>query len=142
MSSARVTALPTLRSALAPALLAAGLVCVCAFATSASANSLRDPMAPATPAPIKPHQIEQKVAPPPTVALELSAISYQREASQRSAIINGQWVSAGSTIAGATVVRIASNSVSLMRAGQELTLQLVRDVKIQRRASHFKRPES
>ena len=64
------------------------------------------------------------VAPAPE-PLELSAIRFEEIESARSAIINGHWVHAGSTVDSARVLRIERLSVELERGGKLITLELV-----------------
>ena len=142
MFSKRVGIAPRKTLALAPMLVAVTLLSLGLSESIATAKLLRDPMVPPSqPSP----KMEQKAAPKMKAApvkLVLSAIRFKRATSLSTAIINGEWVSAGSTIDDATVVHIASGSVVLNRNGEEVTLKLVSDTSIKKRTSSAERPES
>jgi hypothetical protein len=104
-------------------LIAAGLL---ALSSAAPAQPpVRDPTVPPGTAQVSKH---------PAAAPALRLRSTQVSATSRSAVINDRIVTAGSRIAGATVLAIEPGRVQLQRGDERITLQ-IRTPDVKRRAT-------
>ncbi|MEM7210192.1 MAG: hypothetical protein AAF434_20390 [Pseudomonadota bacterium] len=109
----------------------AALLIYC-LAQSAGATILRDPMRPKIPVVQQLPKNEDAKPVQPGIqkpSLELHAISYQRASTRHSAIINGQWVTQGAVVDGATVVEIGEETVQLQHNDKDITLTLTPPIK-------------
>lgn len=97
----------------------------------AKAELLNDPTRPPLSAPAKAVKPRATLAPAPK--LQLNAITYSRQGSGHSAIINGQRVGIGDRIGGATVDDIRQAAVLLTRGKQRITLEFAGGVQKRQR---------
>ena len=108
---------------------------IAASSATVSAKQLQDPTRPANY--IAPNDIDLELAQGVgeetdhvvEQPLVLSAISYSKSGLSRSAIINGKWLKEGAQVDGATIISIKDNTVLLSRNNQQITVQLVPQVK-------------
>ena len=104
-------------------------------ADEVSVRDLPDPMAPPPKAAAAPSKAEEASEPAQRVTYRLQGV--KMNASHRSAVINGQRVSVGEVVDGATVVSIESDAVVLQSGEDPIKLKLLRNEVKQR--SHVAR---
>lgn len=106
-----------------------------AAAEEVSVRDLPDPMAPPPKAAQPPTGSEASSEPVQRVTYRLQGVKI--DSSHRSAVINGQMVSVGDVVDGATVVSIESDNVVVQGGDEPITLKLLRNEVKQR--SHVAR---
>jgi hypothetical protein len=112
-----------------PALAACALGALCALASAAHAQALRDPMRP--PLAAQASQVAADPAPVLSAVLDFGG--------NRSAIFNGRLVHAGSTVGAYTIDRILADGVRYRRDGEVRELHLRQATSVKQPAAEPKR---